>query len=112
MRSVRSRLHLIWADKIALWLAFLAVAALVICWLLVATAAGVEGANHVALSFGLDSTLPVAAILLTLWALMRAIDFIAGGATYRLFVPRRGPEIPAVIVHEAPPSSGKPMAAI
>jgi hypothetical protein len=112
MRSVRNHLHLIWADKIVLWLATIAVAALAICWVLVATAAGIGGANHVASSFGLDSALPIAATLLTLWAIMRVIDFIAGGATYRLFVPARERQMPTMVAPEQPASTGKPMAAM
>jgi len=110
MRSVRNHLHLIWADKIVLWLVMLAAAALAICWCLVAAAAGVQGANHVALSFGLDPGIGVA--LVTLWVVLRALDFVAGGATYKLFVPAREPEAAAIAVHEQPASTGKPMAAV
>lgn len=115
MRNIRhrfhfNRFHLIWADRIVLWLAILGIAALAICWCAVAVAAGVEGANHVVLSFGLNSGPLVA--LIALWALLRAIDFVAGGATYRIFVPMREPEAPAVPVHEQPASTGKPMAAV
>ncbi|HEY8948593.1 MAG TPA: hypothetical protein VIM56_06890 [Rhizomicrobium sp.] len=110
MRSVRNHLRLIWADKIVLWLVVLAMAALAICWCLVAAAAGVEGANHVVRSFGLDPDVGIA--LVTLWVVLRALDFVAGGATHKLFVPAREPEAPAIAVHEQPASTGKPMAAI
>jgi len=110
MRSAQSRLHLIWADKIVLWLVFLGIVALAICWCLVAVAAGVQGANHVALRLGWDPDIAIA--LLTLWAVLRAVDFVAGGATYKLVVPARAPETPAMTVHEQPASTGKPMAAV
>jgi len=110
MRSVQSRLHLIWADKLVLWLVILGIAALAICWCLVAVAAGVDGANHVALSFGWDPNIAIA--LLTLWAVLRALDFVAGGSTYKLFVPAREPAAPVMTVHEQPASTGKPMAAV
>jgi len=110
MRSVQNRLHLIWADKIVLWLVILGIAALAICWCLVAVAAGVQGANHVALSFGWDPDIAVA--LLTLWAVLRALDFVAGGSTYKRFAPTHEPEAPAMAVHEQPASTGKPMAAV
>ena len=112
MRSVQNHLHLIWADRIVLWLAITAVAALVLCWCLVGVAAGVEGANHVVTSFALDSG-PIALIaLVSLWALLRAIDFIAGGATHRLVVPTPAPDTAATTVHGAASSAGKPMAAV
>ncbi|HEY4124793.1 MAG TPA: hypothetical protein VGM36_09280 [Rhizomicrobium sp.] len=108
MRSAQSRLHLIWADKIVLWLVILGIATLAICWCLVAVAAGVDGANHVALSFGWDPNIGIA--LLALWAALRALDFIAGGSTYKLFVPEHEPEAPAMTVREQPASTSKPMA--
>ncbi|MBS0274974.1 MAG: hypothetical protein JSR55_11375 [Proteobacteria bacterium] len=109
MQSVQQRLHLIWADKIVLWLVFLGIAALVICWCLVAVAAGVEGANHVALRLGWDPDIAIA--LLALWGVLRALDFVARGATHKLFIPTCEPQAPAMTVHDQPASTGKPMAA-
>jgi hypothetical protein len=112
MRSIQNRLHLIWADKIVLWLAIAAVAALALCWCLVGVAAGMEGANHVVQSFALDSG-PIALIaLVSLWALFRAIDFIAGGATHRLVAASPEPDTASTVAHNAAASTGKPMAAV
>jgi hypothetical protein len=112
MQSVPNRLHLIWADRIVLWLAIAAVAALALCWCLVSVAAGVEGANHVVQSFALNSGPIVLIALVSLWALLRAIDFIAGGATHRLVAASPEPETPSTIAHSAAAPTGKPMAAI
>jgi hypothetical protein len=111
MRSVQNRLHLIWADRIVLWLAIVAVAALALCWCLVGVAAGVNGANHVVASFALDSGPIVLIALVSLWALLRAIDFIGGGATHRLVAPAPEPDAAPPPVHGAAASTGKPMAA-
>ena len=81
----RNHLRLIWADKIALSLAILLLAIPALGWALVALAAGAAGANHVLASFGTDGVAEVAAGLFAVWASLRAIDFAAGGATYKLF---------------------------
>jgi hypothetical protein len=44
--------------------------------------------------------------------LLRAIDFIAGGATHRLVAASPEPETPSTIAHSAAAPTGKPMAAI
>jgi len=108
MRNVQDRLHLIWADRIVLWLAIAVIAVAAICWCLVAVAAGAEGANHVVASFAADSGGIVIAALLTLWAGLRAIDFIGHGATRQLVHREEAPhttDTPAA-------STNKPMAAI
>ena len=113
MQNIRNHLHFIWADKIALWLAVLFVAMAAIGWVLVATAAGVMGANHVRASLGLNAT-PIVIALVSVWALLRAIDFIAKGSTYRLFVAEPAPTASMTTVATPTPaaSSGKPMAAM
>ena len=113
MQNIRNHLHFIWADKIALWLAVLFVAMAAIGWVLVATAAGVMGANHVIASLGLNAT-PIVIALVSVWALLRAIDFIAKGSTYRLFVAEPAPTVPTTTVATPTPAaaSGKPMAAM
>lgn len=110
MQNIRNHLRLIWADKIALWLAILFVAAAAIGWVLVAAAAGAQGANHVVASLGLNGA-PIVIALVSFWALLRAIDFIAKGSTYRLFHAQPDPEITST-AHSATPSTGKPMAAV
>lgn len=85
MQTTQNKLRLIWADKIALSLAVLIVAIPAIGWALVALAAGPLGANHVLASIGADGAIEVLATVLALWASLRAIDFLAGGATYKLF---------------------------
>ena len=105
MRSVQSRLHLIWADRIVLWLAIGVLAAAAICWCLVAVAAGAPGADHVVMRFAADSGAVVIMGLLTLWTALRAMDFIARGATTRL-VHRDDAPKPA----STPRPTGKPMA--
>jgi len=82
-------------------------------WVLVVTAAGVMGANHVIASLGLNAT-PIVIALVSVWALLRAIDFIAKGSTYRLFVAEPAPAVPTTTVATPTPaaSSGKPMAAM
>jgi len=113
VQNIRNHLHFIWADKIALWLAVLFVAMAAIGWVLVATAAGVMGANHVIASLGLNAT-PIVIALVSVWALLRAFDFIAKGSTYRLFVAEPAPTVPTTTVATPTPaaSSGKPMAAM
>ncbi|HEY4125225.1 MAG TPA: hypothetical protein VGM36_11465 [Rhizomicrobium sp.] len=113
MQNFRNHLHFIWADKIALWLAILFVAMAVLGWILVAAAAGVMGADHVVASLGLNGT-PIVIAWVSVWALLRAIDFIAKGSTYRLFVTEPAPAAAATpTVAPAPAvSPGKPMAAI
>lgn len=108
MRKFRDRLRLIWADKIVLWLAVLIVAAMAILWIMVAVAAGTDGANHVVASFGSDFGVHIIIDLVGLWALLRAIDFIAGGATYRMFSAQTKPEAASTPAAQAP---SKPMAA-
>ena len=92
MQNIRNHLHFIWADKIVLWVAILFVAMAAIGWLLVAAAAGAMGANHVVASLGLNSA-PIIFALVSLWAVLRAIDFTAKGETYRMF--HSQPEPPA-----------------
>jgi hypothetical protein len=113
MQNVRNHLRFIWADKIVLWLAILFVAVTAIGWVLVAAAAGAMGANHVVASLGLNSV-PIIVAFASLWALLRAIDFIAKGSTYRLFVAEPAPAIATtnVVVPTPAASPGKPMAAM
>jgi hypothetical protein len=85
MQHTPNKLRLIWADKIVLWLAILMAAMAAFAWVLIGVAAGPMGANHVLASVGTGGTLEIAALLLTLWAILRALDFAAGGATYKLF---------------------------
>ena len=85
MRIVQDRIHLIWADKIVLWLAFAAIVIAAVGWCLVAVAAGVGGANHVVTSFSAESGDDLLVVLLTLWVALRAIDFLRGGQTRTLF---------------------------
>jgi hypothetical protein len=106
VQNIRKNLRFIWADKIVFWLAILLVAMSVICWVLVAAAAGVAGANHVIASLSGD---PITT-LVSLWAVLRAIDFIAKGSTYRLF--HAESELPAATTLRTPTADvGKPMAA-
>ena len=108
VQNVRNNLRFIWADKIVLWLAMLFVALAAVGWILVALAAGPMGANHVVASLGLSAT-PVV-ILASTWAALRAIDFIAKGSTYRLFMGQ--PEAPIKqAVYASSADTGKPMAA-
>ncbi len=85
MPNMPKDLRLIWADKIVLWLAISIVALAALGWLLMALAAGAAGANHVLASIGIVGTLEICAALLVIWATFRALDFAAGGATYKLF---------------------------
>jgi len=85
---MQDRFHFIWADKIVLWLASAIVALFAIGWALVAVAAGVDGANHVVMSFGTDSGDDLVIGLVTLWVALRAIDFASGGSTRTMFSAR------------------------
>jgi hypothetical protein len=113
VQNIQNHLHFIWADKIALWLAVLFVAMAAIGWVLIATAAGLMGANHVVASLGLHGT-PIVIAWISVWALLRAIDFIAKGSTYRLFVAEPAPTVSTTTVAAPTPaaSTGKPMAAM
>jgi hypothetical protein len=110
MKIVRKHLRLIWADKIALWLAIICVAAMAALWLLVAVAAGLDGASHVVTKFGLDGIPQIALVIVSVWAFLRAIDFIAGGATYKMFM--ASPEVELVPAQPAITTPNKPMAAM
>ena len=109
MQNIRNHLHFIWADKIAVWLVILVVALAAVGWVLVAVAAGVMGANHVVASLGFNGG-PIVITLASVWALLRAIDFIAKGSTYRLFVTE--PAATTATPVAPAPSPGKPMAAM
>jgi hypothetical protein len=85
MRIAQNKLRMIWADKIALALAILLVAIPAIGWGLVALATGTMGANHVLASIGTEGALEVAAVVFAVWASFRAMDYVAHGATYKLF---------------------------
>jgi hypothetical protein len=85
MQNLRHHLRLIWADKIALTLAVLIAVLAAFGWALMALAAGAAGANHVAASIGFGGALEIGAVVLALWATLRAADFAFGGATYKLF---------------------------
>jgi hypothetical protein len=113
VQNIRNHLHFIWADKIALWLGIIFVAMAAIGWVLVAAAAGVMGANHVMASLGLNGA-PIVITLVSVWALLRAIDFIAKGSTYRLFVTEPAPTVTTTNAVAPTPaaSPGKPMAAM
>ena len=85
MSNFRQQLHLIWADKVALAVAALAVVATGLMWVFVMLAAGAKGANHVLASVGVDGAIEGAAYLAGFWALLRALDFAFGGATAKMF---------------------------
>ena len=96
MHDEPRRLRLIWADKIVLWLAIVLVAAAALAWLMIAIAAGIMGANHVVDSLGNGGLMEIGAFLLALWATFRALDFIAHGATYKLFHAEPAPDAPVL----------------
>jgi len=85
MQNIRQHLHFIWADKIALGAVVLALFLTGMLWLLAALAAGPAGANHVlgsiSQSVALDGFIAVA----VLWVALRAIDYLRGGSTHKLF---------------------------
>jgi hypothetical protein len=85
MQNIREHLHLIWADKIVLGIALVMAALAGVLWLLVALAAGLAGANHVIASFGTTVFQEAVLGFVAVWLALRAIDFAAGGSTYKLF---------------------------
>ena len=87
MQMTRNNLRLIWADKIVL-----------------ALAAGPMGADHVLASIGIENVLELFCAVLAVWAMLRAVDFVAGGTTYKLFHAEPAADLRAVSAAEVPDS--------
>ena len=100
----RNNLRLIWADKIVLALAILLLAIPAFGWAIVALAAGPMGADHVLASIGIENVLELFCAVLAVWAMLRAVDFVAGGTTYKLFHAEPAADLRAVSAAEVPDS--------
>ena len=74
----------IWADKVALLFALLSGLVWAAFWGVAFLAIGDSGAKHLWLHLGLVWTNILLLALMSAWLVMRAVDFAAGGATYRL----------------------------
>ncbi|HEX3430458.1 MAG TPA: hypothetical protein VHT03_06185 [Rhizomicrobium sp.] len=81
----RSALRLIWAEKTAFALLLAETVLVAFLWLISFLAAGNAGANHVLASIGEWRVEQGFLSILALWMSFRAMDFIVGGSTYRLF---------------------------
>ncbi len=95
---------LIWADKIALSLACVGLLILFLVWLAGVVIDGEVGAHHLLASIGANAVDNCALAIVGFWAVLRVIDLLAGGQTYRLFrrlghaIPRRTPQSPKASV--------------
>ena len=80
----RDSSSIIWADKVTLGLALFCTVLLGAFWSLAFAIVGGLGASHLWTRYGAMS-LGVALLgLMAFWLLLRTVDFLAGGSTYRL----------------------------
>ncbi len=82
------RTRFIWADKTALAVAFGFFLLLALLWVLALIATGPAGATHVLDGIGVWGVELDLLIAGSLWAVLRAVDFVLRGPTYRLFTKR------------------------
>ena len=76
-------IHLIWADKVGIYMATLGLVFIAYIWSMAAMAAGVSGANHIMQHEIRDALACDLAIAATFWAFFRAADWAVGGPRRR-----------------------------
>ena len=74
----------IWADKIALFLAFLWGALFLIFWLSADIICGTTGGNNLFRAIAVQAVDAGAALIVSLWVVLRIADLAAGGRRRRL----------------------------
>jgi hypothetical protein len=82
----------IWADKAALLVGFLFSSVLLYFWSLAFLVVGNLGAKHLWENIGIPGIELGILTVGSAWFAMRVTDFLAGGATYRLFDHRSAPK--------------------
>jgi hypothetical protein len=75
---------IIWADKVALGLALFSVLLLGALWLTAFAIVGGDGAAHLWTTYGPMSIGLLSLALMAVWLLLRTLDLLAGGSTWRL----------------------------
>jgi hypothetical protein len=75
---------IIWADKVTLGLAVSCAVLLVALWSVLFAIVGGLGASHLWTRYGAMSIGLTLLGLMASWLLLRTLDFLAGGSTYRL----------------------------
>ena len=75
----------IWADKVALFVACAFLALLALCWSLAFLAIGSLGARHLWGYMGIRGFELGLLVAGSAWVVMRSVDLMTGGSTYRLF---------------------------
>jgi len=88
-QDTREQSGFIWADKVVLFAAGVLLSLLALCWSLAFIIIGSLGARHLWKYMGVQSialSLLFAALVLIV---LRGIDFVMGGQTYRHFVARK-----------------------
>jgi hypothetical protein len=78
------RSNIIWADKVTLGLALFSALLLAALWLVAFAIIGGSGAQHLWARYGAMSIGLALLGLMASWLVLRALDFAAGGSTYRL----------------------------
>lgn len=73
----------IWADKIAFFLAFLWGALLAMFWLAAAVICGTPGGNNLIRAIAVPALETGAALIISLWVVLRIADVAAGGRRRR-----------------------------
>ena len=74
----------IWADKVALFVACAFLALLALCWSLAFLAIGSLGARHLWGYMGIRGFELGLLVAGSAWVVMRSVDLMTGGSTYRL----------------------------
>ena len=77
---------LMWADKTALFAACALLSILTFLWSLAFLAIGSAGAKHLWRDLGFQGFELGLLIASSIWIVMRGVDFMIGGSTYRLFL--------------------------
>jgi hypothetical protein len=78
--------NIIWADKVTLGLAVCCAVLLVAFWSVAFAIVGGLGASHLWTRYGAMSIGLALLGLMASWLILRTLDFLAGGSTYRLVV--------------------------
>ena len=85
-QNTRAHSGFIWADRVVLFAAGVLLSLLALCWSLAFLIIGSLGAKHLWKYMGVQSialSLLIAGLVLVV---LRGVDFVMGGPTYRLFV--------------------------
>jgi hypothetical protein len=85
-QNTRGHSGFIWADKAVLFAAGILLSLLALCWSLAFLIIGSLGAKHLWKYMGVQSIELSMLIVGSVLIMIRGVDFVMGGPTYRLFV--------------------------